>query len=79
MTPPSEVVEAEGHLIDSQLLNMIFDKVIERKDTSWEAYIERGRTKAALGDGDGALLDLTEAIDLQPSFPDGYYQRAEYY
>ena len=26
----SEIVEAEGHLIDSQLLNSIFDKVIER-------------------------------------------------
>ena len=26
----SEIVEAEGHLIDSQLLNAIFDKVIER-------------------------------------------------
>ena len=26
----SEVVEAEGHLVDSHLLNAIFDKVIER-------------------------------------------------
>ena len=26
----SEIVEAEGHLIDSQLLNSIFDKVVER-------------------------------------------------
>ncbi|SVB80814.1 uncharacterized protein METZ01_LOCUS233668, partial [marine metagenome] len=26
----SEIVEAEGHLIDSQLLNSIFDRVIER-------------------------------------------------
>ena len=28
---PSEVVEAEGHLVDSHLLNAIFDKVIERR------------------------------------------------
>ena len=31
----SEIVEAEGHLIDSQLLNSIFDKVIER-DSKFE-------------------------------------------
>ena len=27
----SEVVEAEGHLIDSQLLNVVFDTVIKGK------------------------------------------------
>ena len=27
----SEIVEAEGHLVDSQLLNAIFDRVIERQ------------------------------------------------
>ena len=28
--PPSEIVEADGHLIDSRLLTSVFDKVIER-------------------------------------------------
>ena len=32
---PTEVVEAEGHLIDSQLLNVIFDTVIK-----WDASFE---------------------------------------
>ena len=31
----SEIVEAEGHLIDSQLLNLIFDAVI-RNGASFE-------------------------------------------
>ena len=45
-TPPefSEVVEAEGHLIDSQLLNAIFDKVIERRATFEVLRFEIGRT-----------------------------------
>jgi lysine-ketoglutarate reductase/saccharopine dehydrogenase-like protein (TIGR00300 family) len=29
-SPPSEVVEAEGHLIDSQILNVMFDTVVRR-------------------------------------------------
>jgi len=29
MTAYSEVVEAEGHLIDSQILNVVFDTVIK--------------------------------------------------
>ena len=40
----SEIVEAEGHLIDSQLLNSIFDKVIER-DSKFEVLeFNIGRT-----------------------------------
>src|SRR5215510_726034 len=33
--PHTQVVEAEGHLIDSQLLNVIFDTVIK-----WDASFE---------------------------------------
>ena len=40
----SEVVEAEGHLIDSQLLNAIFDKVIERRATFEVLRFDIGRT-----------------------------------
>ncbi|MEO8257030.1 MAG: TIGR00300 family protein [Acidobacteriota bacterium] len=42
--PVSEVVEAEGHLIDSQLLNLIFDTVI-KGDASFEVlHFTIGRT-----------------------------------
>ena len=40
----SEVVEAEGHLVDSHLLNAIFDKVIERRATFEVQRFEIGRT-----------------------------------
>ena len=40
----SEVVEAEGHLVDSQLLNAIFDKVIERRATFEVLRFDIGRT-----------------------------------
>src|SRR5258706_13904695 len=42
--PSTEVVEAEGHLIDSQLLNMIFDKVIERGGSFEVLHFDIGRT-----------------------------------
>jgi lysine-ketoglutarate reductase/saccharopine dehydrogenase-like protein (TIGR00300 family) len=41
---PSAVVEAEGHLIDSQLLNLIFDKVIERGGSFEVQHFDIGRT-----------------------------------
>lgn len=40
----SAVVEAEGHLIDSQILNNIFDKVIERGAQFEVQHFEIGRT-----------------------------------
>ena len=40
----SEIVEAEGHLIDSQLLNSIFDKVIERGAKFEVLEFDIGRT-----------------------------------
>ena len=40
----SEIVEAEGHLIDSQLLNCIFDKVIERRSKFEVLQFTIGRT-----------------------------------
>ena len=40
----SEIVEADGHLIDSQLLNAIFDKVIERHSKFEVLRFEIGRT-----------------------------------
>ena len=40
----NEIVEAEGHLIDSQLLNAIFDKVIERRSKFEVLQFSIGRT-----------------------------------
>ena len=40
----SEVVEAEGHLVDSDLLNSIFDKIIERDGTFEVLDFDIGRT-----------------------------------
>ena len=40
----SEIVEAEGHLVDSQLLNAIFDKVIERRARFDVLRFDLGRT-----------------------------------
>jgi lysine-ketoglutarate reductase/saccharopine dehydrogenase-like protein (TIGR00300 family) len=42
--PATEVVQAEGHLIDSQLLNLIFDKVIERGGSFEVEHFDIGRT-----------------------------------
>ncbi len=43
-TRPSEIVEAEGHLVDSQLLNVIFDTVIRHKSAFEVQRFEIGRT-----------------------------------
>jgi lysine-ketoglutarate reductase/saccharopine dehydrogenase-like protein (TIGR00300 family) len=43
-TPSSEIVEAEGHLIDSNLLNAIFDKVIEHGARYEVVQFDIGRT-----------------------------------
>jgi lysine-ketoglutarate reductase/saccharopine dehydrogenase-like protein (TIGR00300 family) len=40
----TEVIEAEGHLVDSQLLNAIFDKVIERSGRFEVLEFNLGRT-----------------------------------
>src|SRR5262245_64564607 len=40
----TEVVEAEGHLIDSQLLNVIFDTVIKRNASFEVLKFSIGRT-----------------------------------
>ena len=43
-TAHTEIVEATGHLVDSQLLNAIFDKVIERGGEFEVLQFELGRT-----------------------------------
>src|SRR5690606_7797877 len=54
-----------------------FDKVLGLEDDHFEGYLWRGRTHQALGHFGEAQDDLTEAIDITPSLPDGYYYRAE--
>jgi lysine-ketoglutarate reductase/saccharopine dehydrogenase-like protein (TIGR00300 family) len=41
---PSTIVEAEGHLVDPQLLKSIFDRVIERNGAFEVLHFELGRT-----------------------------------
>ena len=68
----SEVVQAEGHLIDSNLLNVIFDKVIERGGAFEVQSFTIGRTNHDMSrlrlkvtaDSEGALRHLLE--DLVP-------------
>ena len=43
----TEIVEARGHLVDSQLLNAIFDKVIERGAAFEVLQFDLGRTNEA--------------------------------
>ena len=43
-SPHTVVVQAQGHLIDSQLLNTIFDTVIERGGQFEVQHFEIGRT-----------------------------------
>ena len=40
----SAVVTAEGHLVDSNLLNAIFDRIIERGGAFEVQHFELGRT-----------------------------------
>ncbi len=46
-TEYTEIIEATGHLVDSQLLNAIFDKVIERGGEFDVLQFELGRTNEA--------------------------------
>jgi lysine-ketoglutarate reductase/saccharopine dehydrogenase-like protein (TIGR00300 family) len=59
-SPASAIVEAEGHLIDSQLLNLIFDKVIERGGAFEVQHFDIGRTN-----------DEFSHLRLKVSTPDG--------
>jgi len=72
MNPPahSAIVTAEGHLVDSQLLKSIFDRVIERGGDFEVLHFELGRTnddfskltlKISTGD-DGSLARLVEDL-----------------
>ena len=68
----TEIVEAEGHLVDSQLLNTIFDKVIERGGKFEVLQFDLGRTNdefsylrmKVIADDDAGLRQMLE--DLMP-------------
>ena len=76
----SEVVQAEGHLIDSQLLNAIFDKVIERNGKFEVLHFDIGRTNDEFSkltlkvsvENESALGDLLEEL-----MPLGGYAKPE--
>lgn len=70
MSKHSEIVEAEGHLVDSELLTAIFDTVIARGASFKVLHFELGATneeystlrlKVTAGDA-GQLLDLVEEL-----------------
>jgi len=42
------------------------------------AYANRGAAKGAKGDLDGAIVDLTKAIELRPDYADAYICRGVY-
>ena len=66
----AEIIEAEGHLVDSKLLNAIFDKVIERSGRFEVLEFDLGRTneeisrlKMKVGTPDeGSLQQLLEDL-----------------
>src|SRR5258707_12512001 len=77
MTARSEIVEARGHLIDSQLLAAIFDKVIELACTYEVLQFDIGRTnedvsylrlKVAAPD-ERVLAELLEALTALGAHP----------
>ena len=75
----TEIVEAEGHLVDSQLLNHIFDKVIER-DAEFEVIsFNLGRTNDDISKLELKVTAKTEAALqtlLQDLMPLGCYARS---
>ena len=69
----AEIVEAKGHLVDSQLLHSIFDKIIERGDKFEVLEFNLGRTndefshlrmKVTAPDGPGLRLLLEDLMPL---------------
>jgi hypothetical protein len=44
MTDANAIVSAEGHLVDSQLLKSIFDRIIERGGEYEVLHFDLGRT-----------------------------------
>jgi tetratricopeptide (TPR) repeat protein len=52
-----------------------YAKVIKYDTTFYFAYYNRANLKILLHDYDGAIKDLTKAINTAPYFPDSYYNR----
>jgi tetratricopeptide (TPR) repeat protein len=51
------------------------NKAIEINPKDAEAYYNRGKAKASLGDRIGSMKDFNKAIDLKPKNADAYYSR----
>lgn len=64
------VEDYDRALADSSLIHRI---------TQDSMYFNRGNSKAEIEDHEGALCDYTEAIDLNPDFPQCYYNRGNTY
>ena len=51
------------------------DKSIQLDSDNADAYRNRGATKAALGDFEGAIVDFDKAIEIDPEDAEAYYSR----
>ena len=74
----TEIVEAEGHLVDSQILNHIFDKVIERDGQFEVINFNLGRTNDDFSKLELKITAQDESalqILLQELMPLGCYPR----
>ncbi|MGH6814831.1 MAG: tetratricopeptide repeat protein, partial [Hyphomicrobiaceae bacterium] len=57
---------------------LIDDGNLDRKDLAI-AYHNRGLSRAAKGDSDTAIVDLTKAIEIDPRYANAYYARGAVY
>jgi tetratricopeptide (TPR) repeat protein len=57
----------------------VFARALAAKDDDFQAFLGRGRALLGLGRAKEAQDDLTEAIDILPSLPHGYYHRGLVY
>ncbi len=74
---PAELGHALGIALFGAAACFIADygKAIELKPDDVEAYYNRGFTKQAKGDLDGAIADWTRAIELKPDYAEAYSNR----
>jgi len=59
---PAAVVTAEGHLVDSNLLTAIFDRIIERGGSFEVQHFELGRTNDEISRITGVSLSSVKSL-----------------
>ncbi len=66
ITPPSNSIE-------TSILK--YSRIIHRNPEDVSAYFERGKSRALLGDLEGAIDDYSHTIQMNPHHRDAYYKR----